>query len=295
MVVRMAIAVMMVMARLVTVRMVVIIMMMQPLARTRAARVFAEHERFDGHRHGVGRHADAAEIDIVEIPQHHAVDDQKFARRRASSSRRIWPRVCATSPSSMMKTGSFLRDAVGKAALDALGKGEKPLVRRHAGPAQRQRDLAFAFLRRRTPRCGCGLPRRAFPNRWPRRIRTAAAAPEDCGAATACRATRYSWYCRRAARCIRRRRARWRGCIRRPAGPARESAALDARADGAAESRAHVAEITIFALINVFGDAAGEHDAVDAAEIGDRIGQIKMFDVVRHRPRRQAQRPAYRP
>jgi hypothetical protein len=45
-----------------------IIMMMQTLARPWAARVFAEHQRFNGDRHGVGRHADAAEIDIVEIP-----------------------------------------------------------------------------------------------------------------------------------------------------------------------------------------------------------------------------------
>ena len=53
----------------VTVRMVMImLMMMQTLPRPRAARVFAEHQGFDGNRHGVGRHADAAEIDIVEVP-----------------------------------------------------------------------------------------------------------------------------------------------------------------------------------------------------------------------------------
>jgi hypothetical protein len=46
----------------------------QPLARPRSARILAEHERFDRDRHGIGRHADAAEIDIVEIPQHDAVD-----------------------------------------------------------------------------------------------------------------------------------------------------------------------------------------------------------------------------
>ena len=65
-----------------------------------------------------------------------------------------------------------------------------------------------------------------------------------------------------------------------------QRARVDALADGAAEPRAHVAEIAALALVDVFGDAAGEHDAVDAAEIGDRIGQIEMLDVVRHRPRR---------
>ena len=69
----------------------------------------------------------------------------------------------------------------------------------------------------------------------------------------------------------------------------------DALADGAAEPRAHVAEIALLALIDVFGDAAGKHDAVDAAEIGDRIGQIEMLDIVRHRPRRERRRPARRP
>jgi hypothetical protein len=55
-------------------------MMMQPLARPRAARVLAEHQRLDGDRHGVGRHADAAEVDVVEVHQGDAVDDQDVAR-----------------------------------------------------------------------------------------------------------------------------------------------------------------------------------------------------------------------
>ena len=56
-----------------------VLVMMQPLARARAARILAEHQRLDGHRHGIGRHADAAEIDVIEIPQHHPVDDQELA------------------------------------------------------------------------------------------------------------------------------------------------------------------------------------------------------------------------
>jgi len=63
--------VVMMMAVRMTVRMVmlmIIIVMMQTLPRPRAARVFVKYERLDGDRHGVGRHADAAEVDIVEIP-----------------------------------------------------------------------------------------------------------------------------------------------------------------------------------------------------------------------------------
>ena len=59
------------------------------------------------------------------------------------------------------------------------------------------------------------------------------------------------------------------------------------RAHGAAEPPAHVAEIARFASVDVFGDAAREHDAVDAAEIGDRIGEVEMLDLVRQRLRRE--------
>ena len=68
----------MIMVALVTMSMIVVMVMMpvlmdiimvvQTLAWPRAARVLVENQRFDGDGHGVGRHADAAEIDIVEIP-----------------------------------------------------------------------------------------------------------------------------------------------------------------------------------------------------------------------------------
>jgi hypothetical protein len=54
--------------RMIVVVIMVIIVMMQALARPRAARVFVKYQGFDGDRNRVGRHADAAEIDIVEIP-----------------------------------------------------------------------------------------------------------------------------------------------------------------------------------------------------------------------------------
>src|SRR5689334_15592949 len=41
----------------------IIIVMVQPLARAGPARILAEDERLDGHRHREGRIADAAEID----------------------------------------------------------------------------------------------------------------------------------------------------------------------------------------------------------------------------------------
>jgi len=70
-VVMIMVVIMVVVMMVMTVRMVmivIVIVMMQTLPRPWAARVFVEHQRFDGDRHGVGRHADAAEIDVVEIP-----------------------------------------------------------------------------------------------------------------------------------------------------------------------------------------------------------------------------------
>src|SRR5712691_12428828 len=56
-----------------------VIMMVKALERPAAPRVLAEHQRFDRHRHGIGRHPDASEVDVVEVAQHHAVDRQNFA------------------------------------------------------------------------------------------------------------------------------------------------------------------------------------------------------------------------
>ncbi len=57
----------------------IMLVVMQALPRPWAARVLAEHERLDRNRNGTGRHADAPEIDVIEIPQHDAVNDEKFA------------------------------------------------------------------------------------------------------------------------------------------------------------------------------------------------------------------------
>ncbi len=51
----MMMAVPMIVAMFVTVivRMIVVVMVMQALMRPRRARIFAEHQRLDGHRHGI--------------------------------------------------------------------------------------------------------------------------------------------------------------------------------------------------------------------------------------------------
>ena len=57
----------------------IMVVMMDSLVRTAALWAFAEDERLDRNWYGVGGHADAAEIDIVEVAQHHAVDGQELA------------------------------------------------------------------------------------------------------------------------------------------------------------------------------------------------------------------------
>src|SRR5882757_9132936 len=77
---------MMVMVIIVTVAMtrlvimaMTMLMVMDALVRPPALRVFAEHQRLDGDRHRIGRHADAPEVDVVEVAQHHAVDGKNLA------------------------------------------------------------------------------------------------------------------------------------------------------------------------------------------------------------------------
>jgi hypothetical protein len=60
----------------------------------------------------------------------------------------------------------------------------------------------------------------------------------------------------------------------------------DTQGNGVAKLGAEVAEVARLALIDIFADAAGKHHAVDATEFGNRIGEVKMRDIVRQRPRR---------
>jgi hypothetical protein len=102
---RVMIMVVMTMMVMITMRMVMVmtlpmLVMMDALGRSARARILAEYQRLDGHRHRVGRQPDLAEVDVVEIAQDHAVDRQ-ISLSTSSSSRRIAPSVCAMSPSSM--------------------------------------------------------------------------------------------------------------------------------------------------------------------------------------------------
>src|SRR3972149_4817790 len=57
----------------------VVLVMMESLTWAWTSRVLAEDQGLDRHRHRIRRHPDRAEIDVVEIPENDAVDDQDVA------------------------------------------------------------------------------------------------------------------------------------------------------------------------------------------------------------------------
>jgi hypothetical protein len=82
------------------------------------ARILAEEQRLDRDRHGERRHAHAAQVDVVEVPERDAVDHQHFGGD-CHSSLRSAPKVCATSPSKMRKSGVAVHQRHGQRLDDA--------------------------------------------------------------------------------------------------------------------------------------------------------------------------------
>ena len=115
---------------------------MQPLRGPRSARILAEDQRLDGHRHGVGGQPDAPKIDVVEIHQHDAVDHQDFALDAE-----FFPQDGAERLGHVAVEHDIdrlpPRDAAGKTAANAFGEARQPLIGGRPLPTERQRDLAL--------------------------------------------------------------------------------------------------------------------------------------------------------
>src|ERR1700704_5010423 len=118
----------------------IVIMMVQPLARTGPARILAEDQRLDGHRHREGRIADAAEINIVEVPQHHAVDHQELARHPHLVPQDVAERLRHVAVEHDVERLAR-RDARRQGKPDSFREGGEPLIGGHARPAERERAL----------------------------------------------------------------------------------------------------------------------------------------------------------
>src|SRR5262245_43666864 len=148
MVMMVVIVVMMVMAvtmmtMAVTVGMIMVVMM-DTLMRTAALRAFTEHKRLDGDWYGVGGHADAAEIDVVEVAQHHAINGQDLAVDQKLLAQDRAERLGNIAIEHDVDRLASL-DGVGKSVPDAFREGRNALIRGRPLPAQSERHLTLAF------------------------------------------------------------------------------------------------------------------------------------------------------
>src|SRR5712692_10745258 len=110
----------------------------------RRARVLGEYQRLDGHRHGMRGHADAPEVDVVEIAQRDAVEHQQL---RADAPVLLEDRSQGLRNVAVEdhEDRLFRLDGAGKAhGYGARERGE-PLERGRAAPAEGERNLRFAF------------------------------------------------------------------------------------------------------------------------------------------------------
>ena len=140
---RMAMIVIMTVAMAVTMRMAVM-MGVQMRLTLRQPRIFAEHQRLDRHRHGERRHAHTTEVDVVEVPERDAVEDQHlggnadlFLEQGAKAERDVGVHDDEERPA--------LRDRVGECLHDPACEPVQPRERRHAGPAKGERHLGVAL------------------------------------------------------------------------------------------------------------------------------------------------------
>src|SRR6516165_500896 len=101
------------------------------------ARILIEYKRFDRHRNGVGRKSDATEIDIVEVPEHDAVDHQQLVLdRELVAQDRSQGLGDVTVEHQEQRTA--LDDVRSKAVSDTIRKRGKARVRGHPVPGQSQ-------------------------------------------------------------------------------------------------------------------------------------------------------------
>src|SRR5215470_8897210 len=261
----------------------IMVVMVDALVRATALWAFAEDERLDGDWYGVGGHADAAEIDVIEVAQHHAVDRKNFAvdqKLLAQDRAECLGDIAIEHDVDRL----FPLDGVGEPMPDAFREGRNALIGWRPLPAQCQGDLALAFDQIeggevRFDRFGeCrgiddvlalvgGLQHLQIPS-W----QQLAWLGDVAGIAGELNAVFGS--------AERGGSDALAGGEQRPG----QCTLVDLTPDRLTQPATHVAEIAGLTAIDIFADAAREHDAVDPAELENRIGEIEMRDRGRHRP-----------
>src|SRR6267143_1497518 len=115
-----------------------------PFAAAGSSRVLAEYQGFDGDGNGLRGHANAPQVDVIEIPEDDAVYDEDFAVDTHLVAEN-GPEGLRDVPVDHDVKRHALRDGVGEAAPDAQGKSRDALVGRTPLPAQCERRFAFTF------------------------------------------------------------------------------------------------------------------------------------------------------
>ena len=108
------------------------------------ARVLTEDQRLDRHRYGLRRHADAAQINVIKVPQHDAVNDQDFAGDVHLFPQQIAQGVGHVAIEDQVQWQPLL-EGRRHGPHNTVGEGGDALVGRWAAPAEGQRDFGFAF------------------------------------------------------------------------------------------------------------------------------------------------------
>ena len=249
-------------------------------ALPRTARVFAEDQRLDRHRHRVRRHAHAPEVHVVEIPERDAVDHQHlgghgplFLQERAKRMRDVAVEHEEDGLRIEQRHGERLDDA-------ARERGKAPVGGR-ALPAERERHFRLALLQVECLEVAADRLRHA------RRVDIAG--QRNVGLQDLQVLARQE---RGGIRDVDRVAGELHAVFGRADGGRADALArgqqhigklsgIDALPHREPEALAEVAEVARLAAIDVFGDAPREHHARDSLDGLERIGEPQRVDRLR--------------
>src|SRR5581483_463332 len=110
----------------------------------RRARILAENERLDRDRHGLRRHADAAEIDVVEVPQGNSVHHQHLGSNLELLAQQPADRVRNVAVENK-KQRLAVSDGVAQPLRDSPCERGDAFIRGRSLPAESERNFVLAF------------------------------------------------------------------------------------------------------------------------------------------------------
>src|SRR5882672_5055274 len=245
------------------------------------ARVLAEHQRLDRDRHGLRGHADAPEIDVIEVPQDYAVDDEDLALDADLVAQDRAQGLSDVAVDHNVYRRALREGVLQPARYPGRERGDA-LVRRRALPAQRERGLGLALDQVESREVGAdgaservgvdalaaGVVRLQHLQVAPRQKR--ARVGDVDGVAGELHAV-----------LGRAERGGADALARRQQRPG-QGTRVELVAQRQPEQPAHIAEVAGLAAVDILTHTAREHHAVDAAQIGKRLGEEQRADGLGH-------------